>query len=163
MPYWQLYYRLVWSTKYREPLVTPEVEALIYGFLRRKAIGLGATVFALNGMPNHVHLVAAIPPKIAVAKFVGQVKAVASTKFNKSGVRDLPLFWQEEYGAFSFDLRRLPFVVAYVERQKEHHRQRRMISALERADDTETVAVRDAPAAYPAGETEWRRDMEAIG
>lgn len=26
MPYWQLFYHLVWSTKNREPLITPIVE-----------------------------------------------------------------------------------------------------------------------------------------
>ena len=75
MAYWQLFYHIIWSTKYREPLLTPKVESVIHDFLRSKAIGLGATVFALDGMVDHVHMVASIPPKIAVAKFVGQVKA----------------------------------------------------------------------------------------
>src|SRR5512136_621128 len=100
MPYWQLFYHIVWSTKDRLPLLTPEVESVIYGFLRSKAIGLGATLFALNGTVDHVHMVTAIAPAIAVAKFIGQVKAVASTRFNKSGQSATPFFWQEEYGAF---------------------------------------------------------------
>ena len=108
MPYWQLFYHIVWSTKDRLPLLTPEVESVIYGFLRSKAVGLGATLFALNGVADHVHMVAAVPPKIAVAKFIGQVKAVASTRFNKSGQSNTPFFWQEEYGVFSFDGKRLP-------------------------------------------------------
>ena len=57
MPYWQLFYHIVWSTKNREPLLTPEIEPIIYGYLRAKAIGLGAVVFALNGVLDHVHLV----------------------------------------------------------------------------------------------------------
>ena len=85
MPYWQLFYHIVWSTKDRLPLLTPEIELVIYGFLRSKAIGLGATLFALNGVADHVHMVAAVPPKIAVAKFIGQVNAVASTKFKSPG------------------------------------------------------------------------------
>jgi REP element-mobilizing transposase RayT len=48
MPYWQLFYHIVWSTKDREPLLTPDVEPIIHGFLRSKAIGLEAVVFALN-------------------------------------------------------------------------------------------------------------------
>ena len=84
------------------------MEPVIHGFLRSKAIGLGATVFALNGVEDHVHLVAAIPPQIAVAKFIGQVKAIASTRFNTAGLSDRHFFWQAEYGAFSFDGKRLP-------------------------------------------------------
>ncbi|MEA3336902.1 MAG: IS200/IS605 family transposase [Chloroflexota bacterium] len=120
MPYWQLFYHLVWSTKHREPLITPDVESIIYELLRTKGIGLGATVFAINGMPEHTHVIAAIPPKIAVARFVGQIKGVTATKFNKMGLPN-KLYWQAEYGAFSFDAKRLPNYIAYVDRQKEHH------------------------------------------
>ncbi len=121
MPYWQLFYHIVWTTKNRTPLLTPDVEPVIYGFLRAKAIGLGATLFALNGVADHVHMVAAIPPSIALSKFVGQVKGVASARFNQSGQSVTPFFWQEEYGIFSFDGKRLPNYIAYVECQKEHH------------------------------------------
>jgi putative transposase len=121
VPYCQLFYHLVWSTKNRQPLLVPNVESEIHDFLRAKAMGLGATLFALNGIEDHVHLVGSIPPGIAVAKFVGQVKAVASTKFNKAHPHASPFFWQEEYGAFSFDAKRLPNYIAYVDWQKEHH------------------------------------------
>lgn len=134
MPYCQLFYHLVWSTKNRQPLLTPKVEEAVHKFLRVKAIGLGTTVFALNGIEDHVHIVVSIPPSIAVAKFVGQIKAVASTKFNKAHPDSPPFFWQEEYGAFSFDAKRLPNYVAYVNRQKEHHAQGTIIPVLERTD-----------------------------
>lgn len=103
MPYWQLFYHIVWSTKSRDPLLRPNVEPVIHGFLRSKAIGLGATVFALNGVEDHVHLVVAIPPKIASPSSWGRSKAVASTKFNKAALSDRPFFWQAEYGAFAFE------------------------------------------------------------
>lgn len=133
MPYWQLFYHIVWTTLERSPWITPEIEPVLHGFLRAKALGLGATVFALNGTADHVHLVVAIPPTIGVGKFIGQVKGVASTKINKSGLLEHTFRWQEEYGAFSFDRKRLPKVVAYVEGQKQHHATGTLIPALERA------------------------------
>ena len=132
MPYWQLFYHAVWATKNRQPLLTSEVEPHIHGFLRQKAEALGATVYALNGVEDHVHMVVSIPPKLAVSKFIGQIKAVASTTFNKSGVADAVFYWQEEYAVFSFDRRRLPRHIAYVEGQKKHHSRGDTISALER-------------------------------
>ena len=162
MPYWQLFYHIVWSTKDRLPLLTPEVEAVIYGFLRSKAIGLGATLFALNGTVDHVHMVTAIAPAIAVAKFIGQVKGVASTKFNKSGQSANPFFWQEEYGVFSFDGKRLPNYIAYVERQKEHHVQGTTISILERTDDTGVRFAHETSAPYLIEQDDWRRELEAL-
>ena len=162
MPYCQLFYHIVWSTKGREPRLTAEVEPVIHGYLRSKAIGLGATVFALNGVADHVHLVVTIPPKIAVSRFIGQVKAVASTKFNKSKFKQQPFFWQEEYGAFSFDAKRLPNYIAYVERQKEHHAQGTIIRILERSDESVPKIVREPVVFYNYEDAEWRCELEAL-
>jgi len=132
MPYWKLFYHIVWATKNREWLLTPEIEPLVYKLLRSKAVGLGARVHALNGMPDHVHLVVSIPPSISVAKFIGQVKATASTRFNKMGSSDLCLYWQSQYSVFSFDSKSLPRHIAYVAGQKEHHAGETVIPILER-------------------------------
>jgi putative transposase len=160
MPYSQLFYHIVWATKRREPLITPDVEPMIYGFLRSKAIGLEAIVFALNGITDHVHMVVSIPPSIAVSTFIGQVKGVASTKFNKSGVRAEPLFWQEGFGVFSFDGKRLPNHIAYVERQKEHHAQGTTIAVLERTEGDSAKLMRESPPFYALEDDLWRAELE---
>ena len=148
MPYTQLYYHILWATKNREPVLTPDVEPQIHGFIRAKAIGLGAIVFALNGWTEHVHLVASIPAKLAVATFIGQVKAVATTKFNKSGHPGAPIFWQSEYAVFSLDKKRLPNHIAYVENQKRHHQDGDLISILERAEATPFPHIRENGVGY---------------
>ena len=160
MPYWQLFYHLVWSTKNREPLLTPEVEPIVHGLMRSKVIGLGGTLFALNGIEEHIHVVTAIPPAIAVAKFVGQVKGATATRFNKGGF-DAVLYWQEEYGAFSFDGKRLPDFVAYVERQKEHHAQNKIIPVLERTTDGGVKLAREAAPTYEVGGQTWWDEFAA--
>ncbi len=162
MPYWQLFYHLVWATKKREPILTADVEPMIHGYLRQKAIGLGATVFALNGDKDHVHVVASIPPKIAVAKFVGQIKGVASMKFNQSGYQERKFFWQSEYAAFSFDGKRLPNYIAYVERQKEHHAQSTTIPILERVFGDGVVRIGERRAVYHVEDVSWREELELM-
>jgi putative transposase len=161
MPYCQLFYHLVWATKNREPLLSPSVEPVIVGFLRSKAIGLGSVLFALDCVMDHIHMVVAIPPSIAVAKFVGQVKATASTKFNKSGIGG-EFFWQEEYGAFSFDGKRLPNYIAYVERQKEHHAQGTLIPILERTSGEGVVRIGESANLYTVNEAAWRAELESM-
>jgi REP element-mobilizing transposase RayT len=132
LPYWQLFYHIVWGIKNREPLLTPEVEAMVYRLIRNKALDLGATIYALNGYQDHVHLVASVPPKISLSKFIGQVKAVSSKRINDERIIEGPFFWQEDYGVFSFDKKRLPNIVDYVEKQKEHHTGNDLIAVLER-------------------------------
>ncbi len=162
MPYWQLFYHLVWATKNREPLLTPEVEPIIYNYIRAKAIGLGATVFALNGWVDHGHLVASIPPKISVATFIGQIKGATSAKFNQSGHPAAPFFWQDEYAAFSFDYKRLPNYVGYVERQKEHHKNLSTIYVLERTEGEGVKMVREASALYTVNDEVWRAELDEL-
>ena len=163
MPYWQLFYHVVWSTRDREPLLTPAVEAVVYDVIRAKVRGLGATLFALNGTEDHVHLVAAIPPALAVARFVGQVKGVAATRCNQASL-PVSLHWQNEYGVFTLDGKRLPPVVAYVERQKAHHAQATVIPVLERTAEGGVrlgLLVREAAGAYAAdGDGAWWEDGE---
>jgi REP element-mobilizing transposase RayT len=164
MPYCQLFYHLVWTTYRRRPLLTAEVEPLIYRYLLHKALALEGVVYALNGVADHVHMVVSIPPKVAVAKFTGQVKAVASTRFNKEHPEFERFGWQDAYGAFTFDAKRLPNVVAYVERQKEHHAQGTLISVLERDEGPSPMpAVREARRGYAMDQDAWFEEMLAEG
>lgn len=163
MPYWQLFYHIIWSTKNREPILIPEIEPIIHDLLRTKAIGLGATVFAVNGWIDHVHMVAAVPPKIALATFIGQIKGVAATKFNKSGHPRGPLFWQAEYAVFSFDHKRLPNFIQYVEQQKTHHSSGSVIPVLERDSGEGVRMVRELSVVYAVGDLDWREEMLWMG
>lgn len=161
MPYWQLFYHFIWATKNRQPLLTPEVEPIIFDFLRTKALGLEANVYALNGYLDHVHMVASIPPKIGLSKFIGQVKAVASVRYNQATPNREPFYWQEEFGVFSFDRKRLPNFVAYVQRQKEHHEQQTLIPILEQ--NLADYNVREATFVYGSEGTDWWREMLGEG
>lgn len=133
MPHCQLFYHLVWSTYQREPWITTRVEPKIHGRLRSKACGLGAEIYALNGVEDHVHLVVSIPPRLSVSEFVGQVKGVSSTWINRTDLLGFRFAWQAEYGAYTIEKKRLRHFVAYVESQKERHAKRDLVPALEPA------------------------------
>jgi putative transposase len=119
MPYWRTFYHIVWTTKHRAPLITPDMEMVIFPSVTHRAQELGAVVYALNGVADHVHLVAAIPPRLAVAQCVGELKGrssfIVGTKLN------VVFAWQAGYGVHTFGEKHLPWVIAYVEQQKEHH------------------------------------------
>lgn len=133
MPLWRLYYHLVWATKQRQPLITETVEQFLHAILASKSAEKGAHVFAVNGMPDHVHLVAAIPPSIAVSSFVRFVKGASSYAVQREF--DLPFGWQRGYGVFSISERNLAGAIEYVRRQKEHHEANAAVPLLERTAD----------------------------
>ena len=136
MSLWRLYYHLVWATKYRLPLIQPEWEADLYGYMIGKADYLGCIVHAINGTEDHVHLVASIPPTIAIADFAKQIKGSSSHYRNQAIATSGERFqWQVGYGVFSLGSQQLDRAVAYVKNQKQHHAQNRLWRALEPPGD----------------------------
>ena len=132
MPYYELYYHLVWATKEREPLITPALLPDLLQYLRGKGIQLGGIVHAVGGIEEHVHVAASIPPRIAVATYVGQLKGASSHWVTHVSGHGFPFAWQEGYGALSFGKRALPQVVEYVLDQQDRHRKQQLIPEMER-------------------------------
>jgi putative transposase len=132
--FWRTFYHLNWATKNREPLLTPEVEAIIYKYILAKANELGVQMYALDGWLDHAHLAASIPPKESVANTVKMLKGYSSYMFNRGVAR--PYFaWQSGYGVLTIGAKQLPAAVEYIQRQKEHHRNGSTNIWLERTED----------------------------
>ena len=132
MALWRLYYHFVWSTKERSDLITPEMEPDLYGFIVGKAVAMGAIVHAIDGITNHTHLVASVPPTLALAEFVKGVKGSSAHHVNHGPIRyPLTFGWQGGYGVFSLNRKQLDATIAYVQNQKVHHAQGTLVTALE--------------------------------
>jgi REP-associated tyrosine transposase len=117
-----LFIHFVWATWDRLPLIDPNLERRLYRLLADQAQDQGCKVLALNGMPDHVHLVVQIPATAAMADLIKQIKG-ASSRFVNEVVRPEAIFkWQGSYGAFSVSRWDLERIVGYVQGQKEHHR-----------------------------------------
>lgn len=129
MPYWRLYYHIVWGVKGRAPLILAEIEGAVYRFIGLKCNEQGGLAYAVNGMPDHVHVVAAVPPTIALAEFIKKLKG-SSSRFVHTEYQ-MPFAWQDSYGAFTVSERNLPKVIDYVRHQKEHHHAGTLIPRLE--------------------------------
>jgi putative transposase len=120
MPYWRLFYHVVWGTKNRLALIDPAWEKDLYGYLWGKATALECIPHAMGGMPDHIHVVISIPLKLSVATLIGQLKGASSHYINKE-YADGSFLWQAEYGVFSFSEKSLSAIVDYVNNQKKHH------------------------------------------
>ena len=137
MTYWRLHYHLIWATFEREPSLTPEREKMFYGVLYNKAKELGVKIHAAGNDVDHAHVVASIPPKLAVAECLRQFKGASSFSINHMPGSDGNFKWQEGYGALSIGERSLETVKEYVARQKEHHRENKIIAVYEKIDEDE--------------------------
>ncbi len=134
MSYWRLFYHAVWSTQDRQPLIDPAWEKELYGYLWGKATALDCIPHAINGMPDHLHAVISIPPRLAVAAIIGQLKGASSHHINEEYLGG-KFAWQGEYSIFSVSESALEKVVGYVNGQKRHHAERTLIDILEATPD----------------------------
>ena len=121
MSFWRTYYHIVWSTKERADLITPEIEPELYKYIVHKALEIEMRVYALNGWTDHVHLVGSIPPKLSVADAVRRLKGASSSFMRTSHFRHDSFEWARGYGVFTLGESQREFAEAYVNNQKEHH------------------------------------------
>jgi putative transposase len=69
-----LKYHLVWLPKYRKPILGASVAKRLKELLQEKAAELGATIHALEVMPDYVHMFVESDPTLAPAQMAAQFK-----------------------------------------------------------------------------------------
>lgn len=130
MAYWRLFYHFVWTTKNREPLLTPEIEAAVYRVMDADAKKMYCPLCVIGGIEDHSHVVAAVRPALSPADFIKQLKG-ASSHF-VTHVLKQPFEWQEGYGVLSVSEADVPRVIEYVRNQKQRHAARSLVDDWER-------------------------------
>ncbi len=132
MALWRLYYHLVWATKERQALISPDRESMLHEYIIGKANTINCIVYAVGGTENHIHLVASIPPSLSIADFVQNIKGSSAHHFNHSLQKsDRSFGWQRGYGVFSLGYKQLAVATDYVKNQTAHHSQGTVIASLE--------------------------------
>ena len=135
MTYWRLHYHLIWSTKDRQPMLTPEIEKVFYKVIYTKAKELDLKVHAAGNVEDHTHILLSIPPKIAVADSVRHIKGASAHAINHMEGSDGQFKWQAGYGALTVSDSLLETVARYAAAQKDHHKNRTILDVYERIDD----------------------------
>ncbi len=131
--YSEINLHIVWHTKQSLPLLTPAIEAFVHHQVKHRLLAEeGIVVHAIGGIENHVHVAIAIPPTILISELIGRIKGVSAYEVNRQfGVTEKVLEWQRGYGVVSFGTRNLPWVTAYVEKQRERHARGKLQERLE--------------------------------
>lgn len=112
---------LVWTPKYRRPVLISGVETRLEQIIREVAKEANVDIIALTIMPDHVHLLADIPPSYGVHKFVKMAKGRSSrilrSEFHWLTTK-LPTLWTHSYFCSSVGGGQQKAVKDYVENQK---------------------------------------------
>ena len=135
MPYWKLYYHLVWATYERQPSIDSVREAIIWTTLSAKAAEMRVVLHAVGNVADHIHVVASVPPALTLATCVKHLKGASSRAVNVQLHAGSPFRWQEGYGALTLGERSLDRVVSYVHDQPRHHGEGRTVALYEATDE----------------------------
>jgi REP-associated tyrosine transposase len=109
---------LVWATHNREPWLGPDVDAWLSELLGNLCVPLGCTALAVGNASDHVHVLAAFAPTVAIASLSHRLKGANSRLLSSHLGRRIG--WQAGYYAETVD--DFDALAAYVRSQREHHR-----------------------------------------
>ena len=112
---------IVFSTKDRSPLITPDLRVRLFPYLGGIIRELDGHAYIINGPVDHLHVLATLSPKIAVSDFMCKLKA-GSSKWVHEELKNERFAWQAGYGAFSVSKSSTDEVYQYIANQEEHHR-----------------------------------------
>ncbi len=75
-------------------------------------------VLAINGVPDHIHLVVKLRSAVPVALLKKQAKGISARFINERLEMKVRFRWQSGYGAFTISRWDLPMIINYVKKQK---------------------------------------------
>jgi len=117
-----LLYHIVFATKNREPVLDSSLRPDLLAFLGSAIRDEGGIALIVNGVADHVHILAKLRPDIAVSDVLRMIKSRSSAWIHRK-VPDLASFaWQTGFGVFSVSQSQVPNVQIYIERQEDHHK-----------------------------------------
>ena len=112
---------ITFSTKYRQPLISESIESELFAYVGGVCNKLECQTIIVGGYTDHVHIACFLSKKIALMKLMEEVKGHSSKWIKTKGPEFENFYWQNGYGAFSFQSNEIDVLVNYIQRQKEHH------------------------------------------
>jgi REP element-mobilizing transposase RayT len=112
---------LVFSTKNREPFITPAIESELHPYMATVLRELKSPSLAIDGSNDHVHVLFSLARVVTVADLVEELKTSTSKWIKTKGHEFRNFHWQTGYGAFSIGQSNLEILKRYIRNQKAHH------------------------------------------
>ena len=115
-------YHIVINT-YRREMTLPLTSCdNLYRYIARVVENSQSTIYAINGIENHIHLLINLHPSARLSDLVRDIK-LSTSQWIKQNRDAFPLFagWGKEYGAFTYALRDREMVANYIRNQRAHH------------------------------------------
>ena len=116
-----LLYHLIFSTKERHPIFSVEYQPRLYDYIGGVIRATGGISLGINGMEDHVHVLAKLRPDRALSDVLRDLKSNATGWMHDVFPRLADFYWQRGYAAFTVSQSNVRQVQRYLAGQKEHH------------------------------------------
>ena len=120
--YTQIHIHAVFSVQNRLSLISEHWEEHLYQYITGIIQHRGHKMIAINGMPDHIHLLIGFRVSQSLSDLMREIKGDSSLWINENKFISGKFSWQEGYGAFSYSKSQVPIVATYIENQKIHHK-----------------------------------------
>jgi REP element-mobilizing transposase RayT len=100
-----MYVHIIFSPKRRAPLIHPSWEDELYKFITGIVTNKGQKMLAINGMPDHIHIVIGYKPSCCISDLVREIKKSTNTFIKEKKFTRFTFSWQEGFTAFTFSQR----------------------------------------------------------
>lgn len=117
----QIYIQVVFAVRSRNSLIHSTWEEELYKYISGICKNKGQKLLAINGMPDHIHILIGLKPSSCLSDLVREIKKSSNDFINEKRFTPSKFQWQEGYGAFSYSHSALDNVISYINNQKEHH------------------------------------------
>jgi REP element-mobilizing transposase RayT len=112
---------IIFSTKDREPIITPQVEPELYRYMAEVFSAMNSPALLIGGTWDHIHCLSRLSRTVTVAGLVEEVKKQSSRWIKTQGGEYRSFQWQRGYGAFSIGESNVNSCRRYITEQKERH------------------------------------------
>jgi putative transposase len=121
--YTNLLYHIVFSTKDRHAWLNNEISPRLPEYLGGAIRAEGGVALVINGMFDHVHILAKLRQDKAVSDVVRSIKANSSGWIHHTFSNRHVFAWQNGYGAFTVSASQVEKVKQYIINQEKHHKE----------------------------------------
>jgi putative transposase len=116
-------YHVVWTTKYRRPVLVNGVDTRLKELIQLKATEMQCEVLELEVQPDHIHLLIEVDPQFGIHKALKRIKGATShdlrndSRFKWLKSR-LPTLWTNSYFVSTLGGASLDVVKRYIQNQE---------------------------------------------
>ncbi len=127
-------YHIIWTPKYRFRVLSGPIKELLENDLKMLCEWKHSEIIELNILPDHIHIIVSIPPKVSVSVLMGILKGKTAIKIFKSypALKKKPYwgnhFWARGYcsSTIGFDEEQIRKYVKYQEEEEKREESQQM-------------------------------------